>query len=160
MQCREAYAQIARALQRWETGQRHVVKTTEFVTPEGIRDYRKTAAVRRECFHRPYPAATGVVCEGLLAAGRARSGRGGRGDERRMSTYITDEVKSWIGREATYTAPEELGRGSIRYFAMALGDDNPLFSDADYSATHETPRIDRAADVGLRDQSNFPATAR
>ena len=38
-----------------------------------------------------------------------------------MSTLLTDEVKAWIGREATYTAPEELGRASIRYFAMAVG---------------------------------------
>ena len=50
-----------------------------------------------------------------------------------MSTHITDELKSWIGREATYTAPEELGRASIRYFAMALGDDNPLFCDAAFA---------------------------
>ena len=50
-----------------------------------------------------------------------------------MSTHITDELKSWIGREATYTAPEELGQASIRYFAMALGDDNPLFYDAAFA---------------------------
>ncbi len=50
-----------------------------------------------------------------------------------MSIYFTDELKSWIGREATYTAPEELGQASIRYFAMALGDDNPLFSDAAFA---------------------------
>ena len=46
-----------------------------------------------------------------------------------MSTRISDELKSWIGREATYTAPEELGRAAIRYFALALGDDNPLHHD-------------------------------
>jgi hypothetical protein len=34
---------------------------------------------------------------------------------------LTDEVKAWIGKEATYTAPEELGRASIRYFALAVG---------------------------------------
>ena len=52
-----------------------------------------------------------------------------------MSERITDEVKACIGREVTYTAPEELGRGSIRYFALALNDDNPLYRDADYAAT-------------------------
>ena len=46
-----------------------------------------------------------------------------------MSTRIGDELKSWIGREATYTAPEELGRAAFRYFALALGDDNPLHHD-------------------------------
>lgn len=42
---------------------------------------------------------------------------------------ITDELRSWIGRKATYTAPEELGRSAIRYFALALGDVNPLYQD-------------------------------
>jgi acyl dehydratase len=51
-----------------------------------------------------------------------------------MSERITDEVKACIGREVTYTAPEELGRSSIRYFALALNDDNPLYRDADYAA--------------------------
>ncbi len=51
-----------------------------------------------------------------------------------MSGRITDEVKACIGREVTYTAPEELGRGSFRYFALALDDDNPLYRDADYAA--------------------------
>lgn len=44
-------------------------------------------------------------------------------------TRMTDELKSWIGREVTYTAPEELGRASIRYFALATGDNNPLYYD-------------------------------
>lgn len=38
---------------------------------------------------------------------------------------LTDEIKGWIGREAVYTAPEELGRAAIRYFALAIGDDTP-----------------------------------
>jgi enamine deaminase RidA (YjgF/YER057c/UK114 family) len=46
-----------------------VVKTTEFVTPEGLGGYRKTAEVRREVFTPPFPAATGVVCEGLAKVG-------------------------------------------------------------------------------------------
>ena len=41
-------------------------------------------------------------------------------------SLLTEEIKSWIGREAHYPAREELGRASIRYFALALGDDNPL----------------------------------
>ncbi len=48
-------------------------------------------------------------------------------------TMLTDELKSWIGREARYSAPEELGRASIRYFALALGDDNPLYLDDDHA---------------------------
>ena len=46
-----------------------------------------------------------------------------------MSSAISDELKSWIGREVTYTAPEELGRPAIRYFALATGDGNPLYND-------------------------------
>jgi acyl dehydratase len=44
-------------------------------------------------------------------------------------TLLTDELRAWIGREAVYTAPEELGRASIRYFARAIGDDNPVYTD-------------------------------
>jgi acyl dehydratase len=46
-----------------------------------------------------------------------------------MSSRLTDELKAWIGREATYVAPEELGRAAIRYFALATEDPNPLYSD-------------------------------
>jgi acyl dehydratase len=46
---------------------------------------------------------------------------------------LTDELKSLIGREAHYPAREELGRASIRYFALALGDDNPLYVDDAYA---------------------------
>lgn len=42
---------------------------------------------------------------------------------------LTDEVRAWIGRTAAYSAPEPLGRASIRYFALALGDRNPLHHD-------------------------------
>ena len=42
---------------------------------------------------------------------------------------LTDELRGWIGREVCYAAPEEIGRASIRYFALAIGDDNPLYLD-------------------------------
>lgn len=42
---------------------------------------------------------------------------------------LTDELRAWIGREVTYTAPEALGHAAIRYFALALRDDNPLYRD-------------------------------
>lgn len=40
-------------------------------------------------------------------------------------SLLTDEVRALVGRSATYTAREPLGRASIRYFAMATGDDDP-----------------------------------
>ena len=46
---------------------------------------------------------------------------------------LTDEIKGWIGRVATYPAQEELGRASIRYFALSIGDDNPLYRDDAYA---------------------------
>jgi acyl dehydratase len=54
---------------------------------------------------------------------------------------LTDELKSWIGREAHYPAREELGRASIRYFALAMGDDNPLYVDDDYARKHGYPSV-------------------
>ena len=50
-----------------------------------------------------------------------------------MTSRITDDLKSWIGREASYTSPDELGRASIRYFALALGDDNPIYSNDEFA---------------------------
>ena len=54
---------------------------------------------------------------------------------------LTEEIKSWIGREAHYPAREELGRASIRYFALALGDDNPLYVDDAYAKKAGYPSV-------------------
>ena len=42
---------------------------------------------------------------------------------------LSDELRARIGEKASYTAPEELGRAAIRYFALAVGDYNPLYVD-------------------------------
>jgi acyl dehydratase len=42
---------------------------------------------------------------------------------------ITDALRACIGREKVYVAPEELGRASIRAFALSVGDDHPLYRD-------------------------------
>jgi acyl dehydratase len=54
---------------------------------------------------------------------------------------LTDELKALIGREVHYPAREELGRASIRYFALAMGDDNPLYVDDDYAKKHGYPSV-------------------
>jgi acyl dehydratase len=54
---------------------------------------------------------------------------------------LTEELKSWIGREAHYPAREELGRASIRYFALAMGDDNPLYVDDAYAREAGYPSV-------------------
>jgi hypothetical protein len=46
---------------------------------------------------------------------------------------LTEALRAWIGREVTYHAPDEIGRASIRYFATALGDNNPLHRNDDYA---------------------------
>ncbi|MPZ23772.1 MAG: hypothetical protein GEU28_09540 [Dehalococcoidia bacterium] len=44
------------------------------------------------------------------------------------------EVEALLGKAVTYVAPEELGRPSIRYFAVAVGDNNPLYLDETFAA--------------------------
>lgn len=48
---------------------------------------------------------------------------------------VTDELRAWVGRAVSYTAPEEVGRAAIRYFAVALRDDNPLYRDDAFART-------------------------
>jgi acyl dehydratase len=54
---------------------------------------------------------------------------------------FSEKLKTWIGREAHYPAREELGRASIRYFALALGDDNPLYLDDGYAREAGYPSV-------------------
>lgn len=42
-----------------------------------------------------------------------------------MTGLLTPDLAARIGEEVTYTAPEPLGRASIRYFALATGDPDP-----------------------------------
>jgi len=56
-------------------------------------------------------------------------------------TLLTDALRSWIGREVVYTAPEELGRAAIRYFAIAIGDENPLYTDEEYARAAGHPSV-------------------
>ncbi len=56
-------------------------------------------------------------------------------------SMLTDEVRACIGRTAHYPAREELGRASIRYFALALGDPNPLNRDDDYARAAGHPSV-------------------
>jgi len=53
-----------------------------------------------------------------------------------MSRLLTDGVRAFTGRTASFTAPEPLGRASMRYFAVAIGDDNPLYTDREFAIEH------------------------
>ena len=44
-----------------------VIKTTDYITPQAVKDYGKTAEIRREFFKNNYSAATGVIVHSLLA---------------------------------------------------------------------------------------------
>jgi acyl dehydratase len=54
---------------------------------------------------------------------------------------MTDELRAAIGRTVHYTAHEALGRAAIRYFALALGDPNPLYRDDDYARAAGHPSV-------------------
>lgn len=42
---------------------------------------------------------------------------------------LTPEIADLVGAAQTYVAPERIGRASMRYFAAAIGDDNPIYTD-------------------------------
>ena len=46
---------------------------------------------------------------------------------------ITPELQAMIGRQVHYPAREAFGHASIRYFALAMHDDNPLYVDEAYA---------------------------
>lgn len=49
------------------------------------------------------------------------------------TSLMTDEVRALRGRTVTYTAPEPMGAAAGRYFGLAVGDDNPLYSDPEFA---------------------------
>jgi len=58
-----------------------------------------------------------------------------------VAALLTDEIRALIGREVSFTAPEELGRAAIRYFAIAIGDENPLYLDDQYARAEGYPSV-------------------
>lgn len=54
---------------------------------------------------------------------------------------LTDEVRSLIGTRRVYTAPEPMGAAAGRYFSLAVGDDNPLYTDATFARDHGLPGV-------------------
>jgi acyl dehydratase len=56
-------------------------------------------------------------------------------------SLLTNEVRAWIGREVTYVGREELGRAAFRYFALAVGDENRLYTDEAYAREAGFPSV-------------------
>ena len=65
-QARYTYGNIALVLEEAGLGMEHLIKTVEYVTPEGLSDYRAVGGVRKECMSAPWPASTGAICHSLL----------------------------------------------------------------------------------------------
>jgi len=51
-------------------------------------------------------------------------------------SLLTDDIRALVGQTRTYTAPEPFGAAAGRYFGLAIGDDNPLYSDPEYARAH------------------------
>ena len=60
------YANILKVVEAAGMGPENVVKTIEYVTPEGLAGYRGVAGVRRRRLLEPWPASTGALCHSLL----------------------------------------------------------------------------------------------
>lgn len=54
---------------------------------------------------------------------------------------LTPEMTARIGEEREFVAPDELGRASIRYFALAIGDLNPLYLDEEFAQKSGYPSV-------------------
>lgn len=65
-QARYTYANLLKVLETAGAGPQHLIKTIEYVTRDGLKDYRGVAGVREEMLSAPWPASTGIICEGLL----------------------------------------------------------------------------------------------
>jgi len=65
-QARYTYGNIAAVLEEAGLGTEHLIKTVEYVTPEGLANYRAVGGVRKECMSAPWPASTGAICHSLL----------------------------------------------------------------------------------------------
>lgn len=58
-----------------------------------------------------------------------------------MSSSLTQHLTKRVGEQRTYTAPEAMGAAAFRYFALAVGDDNPLYLDEEFARAHGYPGV-------------------
>lgn len=72
---------------------------------------------------------------------------------------LTDELRARIGETRTYVAPEPLSRASIRYYALAVGDDNPLYTDVGAARSAGLPDV-MAPPTLLADTNQYVAGPR
>lgn len=65
-QAETTYSAILEVLTAAGAGPEDLVSTIEYVTPEGLANYRGVAGVRERILRAPWPASTGAVCAALL----------------------------------------------------------------------------------------------
>lgn len=65
-QMRYIYETVKGLLEKAGASFDDVVKTTDYITPQAVADYAKTADIRREYFKNNYPVGTGIVVHSLL----------------------------------------------------------------------------------------------
>ena len=132
------------------------MKTVEYVTPGRAR----IVPGRGRCSHpAPPPALSGLHgrrLRGAPAAGDADRDRplGHPGLRRDAMPLLTDELKSWIGREVTYTAPEELGRASDPLLRAGHRRRQPALHRRRLRAGRRASLGDRAAHARRRDAAS------
>ncbi len=56
-------------------------------------------------------------------------------------SLLNEEIRSLLGTRRVYTAPEPMGAAAFRYFATAVGDDNPLYRDAGFARAQGLPGV-------------------
>ncbi|MAF38253.1 MAG: hypothetical protein CL696_05120 [Chloroflexi bacterium] len=54
---------------------------------------------------------------------------------------MLEKLKGTVGQEAIFQAPDEMGRSSLRQYALAIGDFNPLYSDREFAKAYGLPDV-------------------
>ena len=54
---------------------------------------------------------------------------------------MLEKLKGTVGQEAIFQAPDEMGRSSLRQYALAIGDFNPLYSDRELAKAYGLPDV-------------------
>ena len=57
-------------------------------------------------------------------------------DEEVSAAELFARLKGEMSKEAVYQAPDEISRASIRKYALAIGDFNPLYTDREFAVKH------------------------
>ena len=68
-QARVIYQKLELILEAAGAGFADVVKTVDYIAPDGLKDYKEVGRVRREYFADSFSAATGVIVDNLLRPG-------------------------------------------------------------------------------------------